>query len=93
MKRSYKILIILLSICFGSFCFTVIVTGLFSLIYPRANLGSPPAEFMYPSPYPWIDYLYWHVNPILGNFFEIMVPIVIAYSVFVFRHKILQYLT
>ena len=87
MRNSYKILVILLGICFGSLCFASIVTGVYDLIYPLNS------ALTYHRSASLIDYLYYDVNSIVGNFFEIMVTMVLIYSAFGFRKKIIRLLS
>lgn len=85
MKRSHKILIVFLCTCFGSLGFAIMVQNLDKTIFlPNGNVMIPSS---------WISYMGSNVNPILAYIFWIMLIVVIIYTVFIFRQKILRTLS
>ena len=84
MKINYKILIILLGICFGSLGLAMTVQ-----ILDQAYLPSNGSVMM---PSTLVSYMGSNVNPLLGYVFWITLIIAVIYSAFTFRQKILRLL-
>lgn len=81
MKKSHKMLIVFLCVCFGSLGFAIMIQSLDETIFlPNGNVMRPSS---------WISYMGSNVNPILAYVFWIMLIVVIIYSMFIFRQKIL----
>ena len=85
MRSSYKILIILLGVCFGSLGLAMIVSMLDQGFFP------PNGNVMMPSTL--VSYMGSNVNPLLGYVFWITLIITIIYSAFTFRQKIMRLLS
>jgi hypothetical protein len=84
-KLNYKILIILLGICFGSLGLAIIVSSLESMMLPPNGNNMMPLSI--------VSYMGSNVNPLLGYVFFITLIITIIYSAFIFRQKIMRILS
>ncbi|SMH70667.1 exported protein of unknown function [Candidatus Nitrosotalea okcheonensis] len=85
MKLNYKVLIILLGICFGSLGFAIIISSLESMMLPPNGNDMMPLSI--------VSYMGSNVNPLLAYVFFITLIIVIIYSAFIFRQKIMRILS
>ena len=85
MKLNYKILLILLGICFGSLGLATIVSSLESMMLPPNGNNMMPLSI--------VSYMGSNVNPLLAYVFFITLIIAIIYSAFTFRERIMRILS